>query len=54
MTCRSFSSALAAALSPPPVDVSGALGIAAMPKQQLFPDATEFSVLIRGGAPRIC
>jgi hypothetical protein len=54
MTSRSFSSALAAALNPPPVDVFGAPGYVPTPKQQLFHNATEFSVLIGGSAPRIC
>jgi hypothetical protein len=53
MTCRSFSSAPADALNPPPVDVFGALGYVPTPRQ-LFCAATEFSVLTGGGAARIC
>jgi hypothetical protein len=54
MTSRSLSSALAAALNPPPVDVFGAPGCVPAPKQQLVHNATEFSVLIGARAPRIC
>jgi hypothetical protein len=54
MTSRSFSSALAVALSPHPMDVFGAPGHVPAPKQQLFHNAIEFLVLIDGSAPRIC
>jgi hypothetical protein len=54
MTSRSFSSAVAAALNPPPVDVFGAPGRVPAPKQQLVSNATESSVLIGGRAPRTC
>ena len=53
MTSRTFSSAIAAALNPPPVDVLGPLGHVPTPKQQLFHDVTEFSVLIGDSIPRI-
>jgi hypothetical protein len=51
MTSRSFSSALAVALSPHPMDVFGAPGYV---PTQLFHNAIEFLVLIDGSAPRIC
>jgi hypothetical protein len=54
MISPSFSRALAAALYPPPVDVFGAPGCVPAPKQQLVPNATEFSVLIGGRAPGMC
>jgi hypothetical protein len=53
MTLRSFSSALAAALNPPLVDVLGTLGYVPTPKQQIFHDVTEFSVLIGDSAPNL-
>jgi Terminase large subunit, T4likevirus-type, N-terminal len=45
-----FASALADRLDPPEPDVFGALGYVPTPKQQVFHDATEFSVLFGGSA----
>jgi hypothetical protein len=54
MTTRSFSSALAVALNPHPMDVSGAPGSVPTPKRQLFHNAIEILVPIGGSAPRMC
>ncbi len=54
MTSRSFSSALAAAPNPHPMDVLGAPGYVPAPKQQLLHSAIAFLVPIGGSAPGIC
>jgi hypothetical protein len=54
MTSGSFSSARAAVLSPPQWMFSARRDAFRRPGQQFVHNATEFSVLIGGRAPRSC